>query len=136
MLREYEEKDFNSVCILGRDINLNYVLKLSEVGKCYVYVIDDEVVGFATMDLFSDRAELIDICVALLHRNKKIGDVLLKKVVEVSKNNGCDNITLEVRCDNDFAVKLYKTNDFKIVSVRKKYYSNGQVDAYLMSREL
>lgn len=136
MLREYEEKDFNSVCILGRDINLNYVLKLSEVGKCYVYVIDDEVVGFATMDLFSDRAELIDICVALLHRNKKIGDVLLKKVVEVSKNNGCDNITLEVRCDNDFAVKLYKTNGFKIVSVRKKYYSNGQVDAYLMSREL
>lgn len=136
MIREYEEKDYNFICILGRDININYVYKLSDVGKCYVYELDGEIVGFATMDLFSDRSELIDICVSLLHRNKKIGDALLKKIIEVSKNNNCKNITLEVRCDNDFAIRLYKNNEFKIVSVRKKYYSNGTIDAYLMCREL
>lgn len=136
MIREYEEKDFNYVSILGRDINLDYKFILSEVGKCYVYTKEDEVIGFAIIDLFSDRAELTDICVSLLHRNKKIGDELLKKVIDVSLKNGSKNITLEVRCDNEFAIKLYKNNGFKITNIRKKYYNKGQIDAYLMYREL
>lgn len=136
MIREYEIKDFNSVCILGRDINLNYVFKLSPVGKCYVYEFGEDVVGFFILDLFEDRAELIDICVALAHRNKKIGSKLLDRALEVSKNNGCGSITLEVRCDNNFAIKLYKSKGFKITNIRKKYYNNGSIDAYVMHREL
>ncbi len=136
MIREYIDSDFNSVCVLGRDININYSFRISEVGKCYVYELDGSVIGFALVDLFSDRSELIYICVALAHRNKKIGDALLKKVIGVSKNNGCENITLEVRCDNKFAIKLYKKNGFVVKSIRKKYYNNGQIDAYLMYREL
>ena len=38
--------------------------------------------------------------------------------------------------DNIAALKLYKNNDFKIIGVRKKYYSNKTVDAYLMQRKL
>ncbi len=136
MIREYEQRDYNYVSILGRDINLNYKFKLSDVGKCYVYELDDEVIGFAIVDLFSDRSELIDICVALLHRNKKIGDLLLNKIIDISKENGCKNVTLEVKCDNDFAIRLYKKNGFTIKNIRKKYYNNGTVDAYLMYREL
>ncbi len=136
MVREYEAKDFNSVCILGRDINLSYVFKLSPVGKCFVYELDGEVVGFFIVDLFDDRSELIDICVALAHRNKKIGSKLLDKALDVSKNNGCASITLEVRCDNNFAIKLYKSKGFKITNIRKKYYNNGSIDAYVMHREL
>lgn len=136
MIREYVESNFNAVSVLGRDINLNYTFKLSDVGKCFVYELDKEVVGFAILDLFSDRSELIDICVGLLFRNKKIGDALLKKVLQVSKENGCKSITLEVNCNNELAIKLYKNNDFKIMNVRKKYYNNGTVDAYLMYREL
>ena len=136
MIREYATKDFNSVSILGRDINLNYKFKLSEVGRCYIYELNDEVVGFVIIDVFSDRAEIVDIVVALLHRNKKIGDALLKMAIEVATELGSKSITLEVKCDNNFAIKLYKSNNFKIASVRKKYYSNGTIDAYLMYREL
>ena len=136
MIREYNENDFNSVCVLGRNINMNYTFKISNVGKCYVYELDGDVVGFAIVDLFSDRSELIDICVSLLHRNKKIGDALLKYIINVSVEYGCKSITLEVKIDNDFAIKLYKANEFKSTNIRKKYYNNGTVDAYLMYREL
>ena len=136
MIREYELTDFNSVCVLGRDINLDYTFKLSPVGKCYVYEQDDNVVGFAIVDLFDDRSELIDIVVALAHRNKKIGRKLLERVIEESKKNGCKSISLEVRCDNDFAIRLYKSLGFKTSNIRKKYYSNGSIDAYVMHREL
>lgn len=136
MIREYAEKDFNFVNILGRDISLDYKFKLNDASKCYVYELDNAVVGFAIVDILTDRSELIDICVALIHRNKKIGDELLKKVIEISKEEGCKNITLEVKCDNNFAIKMYKKNGFITKSIRKKYYSNGQIDAYLMYREL
>ena len=39
-------------------------------------------------------------------------------------------VTLEVRVSNYPAVKLYRKNDFKVVSVIKQYYGNE--DAYLM----
>lgn len=136
MIKEYSEKYFNYVNVLGREISSNYILNLSPVSKCFVYEEDEEIVGFILIDLFDDRAEVIDIAVSLLYRNKKIGDKLLKHIIEVCKNNGCENITLEVKVNNQPAIKLYKNNGFKILSIRKKYYSNGTLDAYLMIRKL
>ncbi len=136
MIREYSDNDFNSVTALGRDADMDFKLTLSPVSKCFVYELDDNVVGFIVADIFEDRAEIIDIVVDVLYRNRKIGDELLKHVINLSKNNGCDNITLEVKVDNSIAIKLYKNNDFKTVSIRKRYYSNGSVDAYLMLRKL
>lgn len=136
MIREYIEADFNSVNVIGRDINANFNLIFSPASKCYVYVEDDMVVGFVLFDILQDRAEIIDIGVLLLYRNRKIGDKLLKHALNVCKDNGCESMTLEVRVDNTLAIKLYKANDFKVLSVRKRYYSNGDIDAYLMSRKL
>jgi len=136
MIREYKESDYNAVNVLGRDINPDYFIKLSPVSKCYVYEEDDEVVGFILADIFDDRAEIMDVAVEVMHRNNKIGDKLVKYVIDLCKEKGCDNITLEVRVNNDAAIKLYKNNDFKIVSVRKKYYAKGTIDANLMQRKL
>ena len=113
MIREYNESDYNIVNVLGRDVDPLFRLNFSPVSKCFVYEVDEEVVGFIIADIFDDRAEIIDIC----------------------KNNKCDNITLEVKIDNKPALKLYKNNEFKIVSVRKKYYKDGNTDAYLMQRK-
>lgn len=136
MIKEYVDEYYNDVLVLGRQISEEYKLSLSTVSKCFVYIENDEVVGFILIDMFDDRAEIIDIAVSLLYRNKKIGDKLIKYVVELCRNNGCDNITLEVKVNNKPAIKLYENNDFKVVSIRKKYYSNGKIDAYLMSRKL
>ena len=136
MIKEYIEKYFNSVNVLGREISSTYTFNKSNVGVCYVYELDDEIVGFINADIFDDRAEIIDLAVLPLYRNRKIGDELLKNIINICKQKGCDNITLEVRMDNIAALKLYKNNDFKIIGVRKKYYSNKTVDAYLMQRKL
>ena len=136
MIKKYIEKYFNSVNVLGREISSTYTFSKSNVGVCYVYELDDEIVGFINADIFDDRAEIIDVAVLPLYRNRKIGDELLKNIINICKQKGCDNITLEVRMDNIAALKLYKNNDFKIIGVRKKYYSNKTVDAYLMQRKL
>lgn len=136
MIKEYEEKYYTDVLVLGREIKDDYKVSFSPVSKCYVYLDNDEVVGFINADIFEDRAEIIDVAVSLMYRNKKIGDKLIKYIIELCKNNGCKNITLEVKVTNKAAIKLYKNNEFNITSIRKKYYSNGTIDAYLMSRKL
>ena len=136
MIREYVDNDYNIVNVLGRDIEPTFKLNLSPVSKCFVYEDSNNVIGFIIADIFDDRAEIIDVAVDVMYRNKKIGDKLVKYIIELSKNNGCDNITLEVRVNNDPAIKLYKNNEFKVISIRKKYYSKGTIDAYLMQRKL
>lgn len=136
MIKEYIDEYYNNVLVLGREIKDDYELTFSPVSKCFVYEENDEVVGFIIADIFDDRAEIIDVSVDVMHRNKKIGDKLIKHIIDLSKNNGCESITLEVKVTNKAALKLYKNNNFEIVSIRKKYYSNGTVDAYLMSRKL
>ena len=136
MIREYVDNDYNIVNVLGRDIEPTFKLNLSPVSKCFVYEDSNNVVGFIIADIFDDRAEIIDVAVDVMYRNKKIGDKLVKYIIDLSKNNGCDNITLEVRVNNEPAIKLYKNNEFKVISIRKKYYSKGTIDAYLMQRKL
>lgn len=51
MIREYNENDFNLVNVLGREISNDYILKISPVGVCYVYELEDEIVGFILADV-------------------------------------------------------------------------------------
>ena len=123
MIKEYKEEYFNRVLVLGREIKDDYELSFSSVSKCFIYEEDEEIVGFIIADIFEDRAEIIDVAVDVMYRNKKIGDKLIKHVIDLSKNSRCESITLEVKVTNKPALKLYKNNNFEIVSIRKKYYS-------------
>ena len=72
-----------------------------------------------------DITDLIYIIVDTEYRRQKIASKLLEYLIEES-----EKILLEVRCDNDNAIKLYKNYNFKIINIRKKYYNN--VDGYVM----
>jgi ribosomal-protein-alanine N-acetyltransferase len=43
---------------------------------------------------------------------------------------------LEVRADNEPARKLYDSNGFEVLTVRRRYYQPGDVDALVMRRRL
>ena len=51
-----------------------------------------------------------------------------------SNNNNLDTISLEVKSDYIDAINFYLKNDFKKVSIRKKYY--GNMDGYLMVKKV
>ena len=104
MIKEYKDENFNNVLVLGREIKDNYEVSFSPVSKCFVYELDEEIVGFIIADIFEDRAEIIDVAVDVMYRNKKIGDKLIKYIIDLSKNSGCKNITLEVKVTSDFNI--------------------------------
>ncbi len=92
------------------------------------YFCDEKVVGYIEYLSIYDRIEISNIFVKEDKRNRKIGTNMLKYLIDISK--GYINITLEVKEDNVYAIKLYKNLGFKEVAKRKGYY-NG-IDGILM----
>lgn len=67
---------------------------------------------------------------------KKIGDRLVKEMVELCKENNLVAMTLEVRTSNTVAQNLYRKYGFKMGGIRKEYYSDNKEDAIIMWNQL
>ena len=95
-----------------------------------IIYLDKEELGFLIFDLIYDHIEIVDINVLEEYRNKKIGSKLMEYLINYGKDNNCYNITLEVRENNIYAIKLYKKYKFSEVAIREGYYDG--MDGVLM----
>lgn len=122
------------------DINLNKFLINNNVDKPIdspfskeaVYIENGLIIGYLSYSIIYEKAEINNIYVLKECRSQGIGSKLLDYLVKKCKI--CENITLEVRKDNESAIYLYKKYGFKEVAIREKYY-NG-VDGILMMLEV
>ena len=105
----------------------------SDLSKYIVAKIDEKIVGFAGVIILPDDVEITNIVTKKQERKKGIGKELLDKLIEIAKQTGKDNISLEVNEKNIVAISLYKKAGFKEVGIRKKYY-NGIDDAIIMTK--
>lgn len=94
---------------------------------------NDEILGFAGIIDTCDQMEITNIVVRKDYRNQGIGNLLLKELINLSKDKNV--IYLEVNSKNINAIKLYEKNGFKKCGLRKKYYNNTD-DAILMELKL
>jgi len=117
MLKEINPNDFSWD---------NYKISITPFTKILVYETD-KIVAFLDYSVMYEKIEINYIYVLEEYRNKKIAYKLLKYILD---NYKFDNITLEVRIDNEYAIKLYRSLGFKIINKREKYYQG--IDAYLM----
>lgn len=81
----------------------------------------------------TDIGTILNLVVDPEFRGEKIGYSLLEESINIFKNQGINEISLDVRVSNTIAISLYKKFDFKEALIRKKYYENNE-DAILMIR--
>lgn len=130
MIRKITESDRNIINdIIKSEFSTNYE-KDSLFSNWYIYELDKNIVGFINYDTIYEQAELEYIFVDKNYRNKGIASELLNKMTDDLRQKNINQITLEVRVDNEAAISFYEKNGFKKVSIRKNYY--GNVDAFLM----
>lgn len=98
----------------------------SNNSKFIVAKIGDEVVGFAGFKILFDVADIMNIVVKKSFRNKKIGTLLLKTLIELFESFDLLCLNLEVNENNIYAINLYKHFGFEEICIRKNYYSNGE----------
>jgi len=103
------------------------------------YVVGEQhgaVVGYAGVNRGGEVADVMTIAVAPAAQGHGLGTVLLHWLVDDARRAGAEHLMLEVRADNVVAQRLYSTTGFEVLTVRRKYYQPGDVDALIMRLHL
>lgn len=91
--------------------------------------------GYVGMWFMAGEAHITAIAVKEEYRGCGIGELLLMGSVELATLRKAKEVTLEVRVTNDLAQSLYKKYGFSVAGVRKRYYTDNNEDAYIMTTE-
>jgi len=94
-----------------------------------------EIVGYAGMWLMLDEAHITTIAMRETWRRRGLGELLLASLVLSAHEMGATRVTLEVRVSNDGAKQLYRKYGFREEGLRRRYYSDNNEDAHIMTTE-
>ena len=122
MIRKFEKNDINAVMEIWVNENIRthnfiakeywkdnyeYVKDILPKADIYVYILDEQVVGFVGVNNNYVEGIFVDIN----NQHSGIGTSLLDRIKENK-----DNLTLNVYNKNANAIKFYKKNNFIITS--------------------
>ena len=95
-----------------------------------------KIIGFIVgVKITNESARILMLSVSPQHRRKNIGTNLLNKFIENIKMENIKEIHLEVRTDNEKAIRFYQKHNFEITDKIAGFYQNGE-DAYIMKKRL
>jgi ribosomal-protein-alanine N-acetyltransferase len=108
----------------------------SELSIPLVAKLKEEVMGYACLWHLVDQLEVANFAVSPVHRSKRIGEKLMKRILLEAKEKSCQSVVLSVRESNQAAINLYLKFGFVEVGRRKKYYRLPTEDALTMLKTL
>jgi len=118
---------------LGKSILTEVIT--SDNGYVSVALDGNTIVGYVSIMIAVDYAEILNICVDDNYQLLGIGTHLLNDFFN-KYNEIIKSCSLEVRVNNDKAINFYHNKfNFNIVNTRKKYYQDN-TDAYIMEKIL
>ncbi|MGI9953485.1 ribosomal protein S18-alanine N-acetyltransferase [Moorellaceae bacterium AZ2] len=104
----------------------------NDYARYYVCLHGDRVIGYAGMWIILDEAHITNIAIHPDFRGQRLGELLLKTLMQEAVNLGADRMTLEVRVSNLPAQRLYERLGFVRAGIRKGYYNDNHEDAIIM----
>lgn len=134
MIMEVEKSAFSLPW--SRDAFINEIINNTFATYFVATTHENEVIGYCGAWLIIDEAHITNIALLPDYRGKKIGEALLAKMMDYSRERGCRAMTLEVRVTNFVAQKLYRKLGFLSGGIRKGYYTDNGEDALVMWVEL
>lgn len=99
-----------------------------------VAVLDNKIVGYAGIWFILDEGHITNIAVGNEYRGIGAGNKLVEGLIDLCREKGINNMTLEVRKSNVVAQNLYKKYGFIDFGIRPRYYSDNNEDAVIMWR--
>lgn len=106
--------------------------------SCWIYEFGGLVIGYSVMMMAAGEAHLLNLGIAGDWQGRGMGRRFLLHLIRLAREYHADSMFLEVRPSNIAARRLYATEGFREIAVRKKYYpaEDGREDAILMERVL
>jgi ribosomal-protein-alanine N-acetyltransferase len=105
--------------------------------RSYVVAVDSNssdgaIVGYAGLMASGAEADVQTVAVAADVQGHGIGALLVRSLIDQAARRRASALLLEVRADNPAAIALYARHGFERISVRRRYYQPGDVDALVM----
>lgn len=100
-----------------------------------LYVVleeDNKVIGYCGAWIVVDEAHITNVALLPEYRGRKLGEALMRQLMELASEKGAITMTLEVRVSNFTAQSLYRKLGFQNGAIRKNYYTDNQEDALVM----
>ena len=106
--------------------------ELAQPTRTYLVVErDDRVAGYGGVMTVGATADLQTIAIAPSAQGTGAGRALLEALIDAAVERGCSEMLLEVRSDNETALRLYERRGFASMATRRDYYGPG-IDARIM----
>jgi ribosomal-protein-alanine N-acetyltransferase len=101
------------------------------------YAADDRLIGYAGLSV-AGRVPYAETSVHTIGvdpewQGRGVGTALLRTLLDIADELSAP-VFLEVRTDNEPAIKLYEAHGFHRLGLRRRYYQPSNADAYTMGR--
>lgn len=100
-----------------------------------IYLIaeaDGEPCGYMGIWEILDEGHITNVAVRPGYRRLHIGEAIIGEILRMTAEDGITSWTLEVRTDNEPAIRLYEKMGFRREGIRRKYYAYDGTDALIM----
>jgi [ribosomal protein S18]-alanine N-acetyltransferase len=100
-----------------------------------VAVLDSQIVGYASFRYVGKQGDVNTVAVASDQQGKGIGTALMDWLESQAVLRNVREIFLDVRSDNEPAIKMYVGRGYERIDVRRNYYGN-MIDANVMRKRV
>lgn len=109
---------------------------LLEHSYCFylVALADGLPVGCCGYTNLCNEANIDNVVVGSLYRNRGIGQAMLRELIARGEADGVEAFTLEVRVSNAPAIHIYEKEGFRLEGIRPGFYEKPREDAMIMWR--
>jgi len=131
-IRPLEVKDINQIIkgeteVFGTSLGYDLIysdLKINPYANYLALEIGRKIQGYIGLWINEENAEIINFYVARNFQGMGFGKLLLEFALELCKISKVKSISLEVRENNDRAIRLYEKYGFEFSHKRLNYYQD------------
>ncbi len=115
--------------------SFHYEVARSKVSWPLVAESHHEVIGYAVPWFVEDELHIANIAASPIYRRQGIAAQLMAVMLAEAQRRQVTKAYLEVRVSNNIAIQMYERYGFQKISLRRRYYHNGE-DAIVMQKQL
>ena len=143
-LRPMRGEDLDQILEMEKDLFVEpwtlpiFLREVRDTKRSWSVVAEEDarIVCYAIAWVVNREFHIANLAVLRENQSRGIGGQLLDLTLEEGLRRGCRLATLEVRCSNRQAIRLYESRNFRGIALRKGYYAEDGEDALVMIRDL
>ena len=129
------EVDLFPVDAWSEDLFLGELAEVSISRDVSVAILDSQIVGYASFRYVGKQGDVNTVAVASNQQGEGIGTALMNWLESQAALRNVREIFLEVRSDNEAAIKMYDARGYERIDIRRNYYGNT-IDANIMRKRV